>query len=184
MIVLNGYADNLIVTQGYGRLYHTSFIKVRDFERSFYKFVKESYADLHNYSVYYGNISVSPDEDNIWLYCNFSELNVETGNFSIAYIDVVSRINSVDEYNSQVLEVVDDLRELFANSNIDLYDFTIPEVPQLFLDSKIVITDSGKQIYESVSELEFAENKSLIQAAQFTVKMKLLENYAQSKVVT
>ena len=184
MIVVNGYADNLIITQGYGRLFHTSFIKVRDFEKSFYKFVKEGYADLNEYSVYYGSIRVDPNEDSIWLYCNFSELNVETGHFSTAYINVVTRIGSVDEYNTQLLEVVDDLRTLFANSDIDLYDFTILEAPQIFLDSKIVIMDSGKQVYESVSELEFAENKSLIQSAQFIVKMKLLENYARSRVVT
>ena len=183
MIVGRGLGSSLIITQGYGRKYLNPFVKVRDFEKSVYKFIKEGYADSPGYPVYYGNIAVDIDAHNIWLYCNFSELNVETGHFSTAYIDVITRIASVDEYNTQLSVVIDDLRVLFVNSNIDLYDFTYPENPQKVLDSKIVIQDTGKQAYERIEELEFEGAKSLLQASQMTIKMKLLENFARSRIV-
>jgi hypothetical protein len=182
-LIFNGYFDSVIVTKGYGRRHHTRFCKVRDFEKSFYKFVKEEYADLHGYPVYYGNVAVDVDADDIWLYCNFTELNVETGYFSGAYIDVAARVLTVDEYNTQSSEIIDDLREVFVNSNIDLYDFTYSEYPQQVLDSKITIMDMGKQVYERIEELEFEGVKTLVQMSQLTVRMKLLENFTRSRMV-
>jgi hypothetical protein len=175
--------DNKTLTLYRFGKYLNSFAKTRDFERSFYKFVKENYADSHGFPVYYGDLAADVNADDIWLYCNFTELNVETGHFSQAYIDVVTRINSVDDYNTQLSSVADDLREVFSNSNIDLYDFTYPEYPQRILDSKIVIMNEGRQIYERISELEYEGVKSLIQASQLTVQMKLLKNFARSKTV-
>lgn len=183
MIAMRGLGTSLLITQGYGRKYLSPFCKIRDFERSVYKFIKENYADVYGVPVYYGDIAVNADVHDVWLYCNFSELNVETGHFSSAYIDVVTRIHSIDEYNTQLSVIVDDLRELFVNSDTDLYDFTYPEYPQRILDAKIVIQDTGKQIYERVEELEYNEVKSLLQASQMTIKLKLLENFARSRVV-
>lgn len=183
MISLRGLGSSLLITEGYGRKYLSPFVKVRDFERSVYKYIKEGYADSYGYPVYYGNVAVDSEADDIWLYCNFSELNVETGNFSTAYIDIITKIASVDEYNTQLSIIIDDLRELFVNSDIDLYDFTYSENPQKILDSKIVIQDAGKEVYERVEGLEFEGVEILLQASQLTVKLKLLENYARSRTV-
>lgn len=180
MIVARGLGTSLLVTQGYGRKYLSPFCSIRDFEKSFYKFIEDNY---NAYPVYYGNIAVNANAHDIWLYCSFSELNVETGHFSQAYIDVVTRIHSIDEYNTQLTVVIDELRELFTNSDIDLYDFTYPEYPQKILDAKIIIQDTGKQIYERVEEIKFEEADSLLQAVHMTVKLKLLENFARSRTV-
>jgi len=190
MIVTRGLgSSSLIVTKGYGRKYLSPFTRIGDFERSVYKFIKENYADSYGYPVYYGNVNININIHEIWLYCNFSELNVETGKFSIAYIDVITKIASTDKYNTQLLFIIDDLRELFTNSDIDLYDFTYPEYPQRIQDGKIVIMREGKkrrlsrQVYERVEELKFDGISSLLQAAQLTVRMKLLKNYARSRTV-
>jgi hypothetical protein len=183
MIVLSGLGSSLVITQGYGRKYINPFVSIGNFEKSFYKFIKEEYADLSNYSVYYGEIAVDPNEDNIWLDCRFPELNVETGKFSIATIDVVTRILSVDDFNTQLSMVVDDLMDVLTSADIDLYDFTYPENPQRFLDKKIVTMHLGRQTFESITELEFKGNKSLLQSIRVRVKMKLLENYSRTKVV-
>lgn len=181
MVTLTGYGSSLIVTKGYGRKYLSPFVKVRDFEKSFYKFIKEGYADFHGYLVYYGGVVTDSDQGDIWLYCNFSELNVEVGRFSIVHIDVVSRIASVDDYNTQLSVVIDDLRELLVNSDIDLYDFTYPEYPQKILDDKIVIREAGHSVYERLVELEFA--MTLLQVIRFTVKLKLLSSFSESRVI-
>lgn len=183
MVVLTGYGASLAVTKGYGRKYLNPFVSAGNFEKSFYKFVKENYADLNNYSVYYGEESVDADIDDIWLYCNFEELNVETGKFSKATVDVITRILSVDDFNTQLSGIVDDLRGVLTSSDLDLYDFTYPENPQRFLDKKIVIMHVGRQMPESITELEFKGNKSLLQAARFKIQMKLLENYSGTRVV-
>lgn len=189
MIVGRGYGSSLTVTKGYGRKYLSPFTKIRDFERSVYKFIKENYADSHGYPVYYGNTTININTYEIWLYCNFSELNVETGKFSIAYIDVITRISSIEEYNTQLLSIVDDLRDIFINSDINLYDFTYPEYPQRVQDGKIVMMRERKKkriprrVFERVEELEIEGLPSLLQAAQFTLRMKLLKNYAESRIV-
>ncbi len=158
-------------------------IKVSDFEKSVYKFIKENYTDVHDYSFFYGRIVTDTNVDDIWLYCNFSELNVETGHFSLAYIDVATRVFSVDEYNTQLSVIIDDLRELFVSADIDLFDFMLPESPQKIVDNKIIVMDSGKQIYERLSELTSNEIKSLIQSSQMTFKAKLLKSFARCRVV-
>lgn len=179
MIVTRGLGSSLIVTQGYGRKYLSPFVKVRDFELSVYKFIKENYADSHGYKVYYSDLAADIDSEDIWLYCNFSELNVETGKFSLGYINVVTRVASVNEYNTQLSIIIDDLRDVFSNSDIALYDFTYPEYPQVLLTEKIVLMSDGKQIYERIEELKFEEVKVLTQAATMTVKLKLLKNFSK-----
>lgn len=156
-------------------------ISIRDFEKSFYKYISDNYANVNGYSVYYGEVAANIDKDDIWLYCNFTELNAGTGHFSYAYIDVVTRIHSVDEYNTQLSVIIDDLRELFANSDIDVYDFTYPESLQRVHGEKIIIQENGRQIYERLEELKFEGATSLVQASQMTVKMKLLVNFSRSK---
>lgn len=181
MIVGGGYGSSLIVTKGYGRKYLSPFCKIRDFERSVYKFIEENYTI---YPVFYGNVVVNINIYDIWLYCNFSELNVETGKFSIVYIDVITRISTIDEYNTQLSIIMDDLQELFVNSDIDLYDFTYSEYPQRILDEKIVIMDEkGRQVFERVEELEFEGVKSLLQASQINIRMKLLSSFAGNRSI-
>lgn len=190
MIVTKGLgSSSLIVTKGYGRKYLSPFTKIGDFEKSVYKFIKENYADSHGYPVYYGNMTIDINTHEIWLYCNFSELNVETGKSSIAYVDAITRIASIEEYNTQLLVIIDDLREVFTNSDIDLYDFTYPDYPQRVQDGKIVMMRERKkkriprQVFERAEELEVEGITSLLQAAQFTLRMKLLKNYARSRTV-
>lgn len=159
-------------------------VKIRDFELSFYKFVKEQYADAHNYPVYYGDISVDVDKDDIWLYCNFFEINIDTGRFSQVSIDVRTRIFAVDSYNSQLTSIIDDLRQIFINADISLFDFSDINAPASFDKRKILVRDSGRPVYERVIGVESAGLNTLIQASQMTLKAKLLENFARKRIVT
>lgn len=183
MIVLRGLGSSLIITQGYGRLYLSSFVKVRDFELSFYKFVKENYVDSSGYPAHYGSARAEINTEDVWIQCNFSELNVETKKFSIAYIDIVGRLVALNQYNETVMTITNDIRTLFINSDIDLYDFTYSNNPQKVLDEKIIVMHEGIQVFERVEELEFEGHKSLIQANQITIKMKLLKSFAGGKTI-
>lgn len=182
MIALRGYGSSLIVTKGFGRNYLSPFVKIRDFELSFYKFLKENFTDLHNYPVYYGNIKVNPDIDDIWIYCNFSEFNIENGDFSSIYLEVVTKLTSIGAYNTQLSIITDILRELFVNSNIDLYDFTYEEYPQKILDEKILVMNSGKQVYERLEEIELGGTSVILQIKQMSLKAKLLKDFSSEKV--
>jgi hypothetical protein len=154
------------------------FRRARDFEKSFYKFIQDNYTA---HPVFYGDIAVDADANDIWLYCNFSELNVGTGYFSYAYIDAITRVQSVDVYNNQLATIVDELRELFRMPDVGLYDFTYSEAPQEIIGAKIVVQDSGRPIFERIEELEFGENRLLLQASQMTVRLKLLEDFARNR---
>lgn len=191
MIVTKGYgSSSLIVTKGYGRRYLTPFARIGNFEKSFYRYVKENYVDFHSIPVFYGNVTININVHDYWIYCGFSELNVETGKFSVAYVDVITRIAAIDEYDTRLAVIVDDLRNLFVNSDIDLYDFTYNPYPLKLEGSKIIINREGKrrkrldmQVFERVDELEFEGIKSLLQATQITIKMRLLRNFTRSRTV-
>jgi hypothetical protein len=165
-----------------------SIVKLADFDRSVYKFVKEEFADLRGYPVYYGNMNIDSDLNDVWVYCNFSELNVETGKFSLAYIDIITRIAAIEEYNTELLDIADELKEVFINANIDLYDFSSPDSPVIIPGEKILVMRQLKKqdaipIFERIEELEFEGIKSLLQAAQLTVRVKLLKNFSRSRVI-
>jgi hypothetical protein len=164
-----------------------SIIRLEDFKKSVYKFVKEQFAESNNYPVYYGDITIDSKRHNIWIYCNFSELNVDTGKFSVGYIDIITRIASIEEYNKQLVNVADELKEIFVNAAIDLYDFSVtPET--LIPNEKIIVMRQLKNqeaipVFERIAEFDEGEVKELLQAIQITIKVKLLKNFSRSRVI-
>jgi len=165
-----------------------AIVKSSDFGKSVYKFIKEEFADQYGYPVYYGNIEINPNIHNMWIYCNFAELNVETGKFSLAYIDIITRISALEEYNDELSGIADELKEVLINANMDLYDFSTPDTPVIIPGEKILIMRQLKKqdaipIFERVMELEFEGVKSLTQAVQLTIRVKLLKNFSRSRVI-
>ena len=139
MILLSGFGDNLIVTQGYGRLRHTSFPRVKDFELSCYKFFKENFEDVYNYTTFYGSVKTVPDDISLWVYFNFSEINIAIGLPSFAYINVYSRVVDGAFPSNEESLAVDRIVKVLDTPDIDLYDFTVLDYPVLFKDNKILV---------------------------------------------
>ena len=147
---------------------------VNNFERSVYKHIKEQYANIKGYDLFYNNL-VNNASSNIWLYCASSEFGGERGNDTVFYLEVVTKVTDFD-FCDYILDVVEDLRKFFIKS-IRVYDFSVS--PEVSTSDVILIENDKWQCYDRVIKLETDIDESLIRACHITLRMKLLTDFCK-----
>jgi hypothetical protein len=155
-------------------------VSVRDFELSFYKFIKDNYEFAYGYNVFYGNAFFDVHNLDMWVYVNFSEINVETGYSSFSYVYISERLTEFTQFKQDVTEASDRFRELFRGVNIPMYNFD-SDVIVLYGDVIVVSNYDGRNIVEKiVNNVEIDET---ICTLALYYNLKILKDYGQGRII-